>query len=231
MATLALAVAGAAVGGALLPAGVTMLGATLTGAAIGSQVGALAGSFVDQCAARRLRAARTRAGPAPLRSRVTASTEGAPIPRLYGRARLGGQVIWATNLEEEVVQQRPAAAAARAALGRQRRHRHRVPLLRQFRRRPCRRRDHRPRPRLGRRQGARPLHRHLSPLHRQRGPAPRQPDRGQGRRRQRARLSRHRLHRLRAHGARRLRQPHPAALLRGAPRRRRLRDAGARRRA
>ena len=31
-----------------------------------------------------------------------ASTEGAPIPRVYGRARLAGQVIWATQLEEVV---------------------------------------------------------------------------------------------------------------------------------
>src|SRR5690242_14641925 len=48
MATLALAIAGAAVGSAALPAGVSLLGATLSGAAIGSQIGALAGSFVDQ---------------------------------------------------------------------------------------------------------------------------------------------------------------------------------------
>ena len=33
---------------------------------------------------------------------VMASTEGAPIPRVYGRARLSGQVIWATRLEEVV---------------------------------------------------------------------------------------------------------------------------------
>src|SRR5882757_5127547 len=33
---------------------------------------------------------------------VMASTEGAPIPRVYGRARLAGQVIWATQLEEVV---------------------------------------------------------------------------------------------------------------------------------
>ena len=31
-----------------------------------------------------------------------ASTEGAPIPRIYGRARLAGQVIWATPIEEVV---------------------------------------------------------------------------------------------------------------------------------
>src|SRR5690606_31657292 len=28
--------------------------------------------------------------------------EGAPIPRVYGRARIGGQLIWATRLEEVV---------------------------------------------------------------------------------------------------------------------------------
>ena len=33
-----------------------------------------------------------------------ASTEGAPIPRAYGRVRLAGQVIWATQLEEVVTQ-------------------------------------------------------------------------------------------------------------------------------
>jgi hypothetical protein len=32
-----------------------------------------------------------------------ASTEGAAIPRIYGRARLSGQVIWATNLEEVAI--------------------------------------------------------------------------------------------------------------------------------
>src|SRR5690606_24232445 len=31
---------------------------------------------------------------------VLASTEGAAIPRLYGRARLAGQVIWATHFRE-----------------------------------------------------------------------------------------------------------------------------------
>ena len=47
MATLALAAVGAAAGGALLPGGISLLGATLSGAAIGSQIGALAGSYVD----------------------------------------------------------------------------------------------------------------------------------------------------------------------------------------
>src|SRR5688572_30887341 len=102
MATLALAVAGAAAGSALLPAGVTILGATLTGATIGAQVGALAGSFADQ-ALLGASGARTAKGPRLSELRITGSSEGSPIPRLYGRARLGGQLIWATDFEEEVV--------------------------------------------------------------------------------------------------------------------------------
>jgi hypothetical protein len=103
MATLALAVAGAAVGSALLPTGVTVLGATIGGATIGAQVGALAGSFVDQALFGASGQSRAYTGPRLSDLRITASTEGAPIPRLYGRARLGGQVIWATDFEEEVV--------------------------------------------------------------------------------------------------------------------------------
>ncbi|MGE5510142.1 MAG: baseplate multidomain protein megatron [Bacteroidota bacterium] len=103
MATLALAAAGAAVGGALLPAGVSLFGATLSGAVIGSQVGALAGSFIDQALLSPSGSARTASGPRLSDLKVTASTEGAAIPRLYGRSRLGGQLIWATDIEEERV--------------------------------------------------------------------------------------------------------------------------------
>ena len=103
MATLALAVAGAAVGSALLPAGFTVLGATITGAMIGSQVGALAGSFIDQTLLAGSGQSRAVGGPRLDDLRVTASTEGAAIPRLIGRSRLGGQVIWATPFEEEVL--------------------------------------------------------------------------------------------------------------------------------
>jgi len=101
MATLALAVAGAAVGSALLPAGVTILGATLTGAAIGSQVGAFAGSFIDNALFGA--SGKLREGPRLSELRVTGSSQGAPIPRLYGRARIGGQIVWATDFEEEAV--------------------------------------------------------------------------------------------------------------------------------
>ncbi len=102
MATLALAVAGAAVGGALLPGGLTVLGATLSGAAIGAQVGAFAGSYVDKALFGPSGQSRPVEGPRLSDLHVTASTEGAAIPRLYGRARLGGQIIWATDIEEDV---------------------------------------------------------------------------------------------------------------------------------
>ena len=117
MATLALAVAGAAVGSALLPAGVTILGATLTGAAIGSQVGALAGSFIDQSLFGAAGQSRALNGPRLTELRVTGSSEGAPIPRLYGRARIGGQIVWATDFEEEVVTTSQGGGGKGGALG------------------------------------------------------------------------------------------------------------------
>ncbi len=100
MATLALAAVGAAVGSTLLPAGFTVLGATLSGAAIGAQIGAFAGSYVDQSLFGAMGGGQNIKGPRLADLHVTASTEGAPIPRVYGHARLGGQVIWADEIEE-----------------------------------------------------------------------------------------------------------------------------------
>ena len=117
MATLALAVAGAAAGSALLPAGVTILGATLTGAAVGAQVGAFAGSFVDRALFGASGQSRALAGPRLTELRITGSSEGAPIPRLYGRARLGSQLIWATDFEEEVVTASQSGGGKGGALG------------------------------------------------------------------------------------------------------------------
>ncbi len=102
MATLALAAAGAAAGSALLPTGFSVLGATIGGATIGSQIGALAGAYVDQALFGASGQSRSVNGPRLSDLRVTSSTEGAAIPRVYGRARVGGQVIWATDFEEEV---------------------------------------------------------------------------------------------------------------------------------
>lgn len=116
MATLALAAAGAAVGGALLPGSMTLLGATLSGAAIGAQVGALAGSYVDQALLDSMGGGQTIKGPRLKDLHVTASTEGAPVPRLYGRARVGGQVIWADEIEE-VVKKKSAGGSAKGGVG------------------------------------------------------------------------------------------------------------------
>ncbi|HEX7776472.1 MAG TPA: glycoside hydrolase TIM-barrel-like domain-containing protein, partial [Parvibaculum sp.] len=98
MATVLLSAVGSAVGGAMLPGGVNVLGSTISGAAIGSAVGAVAGAYVDQ----RLFGPTVANGSGPRLSdlQVMASTEGAPIPRVYGRARLAGQVIWATQFTE-----------------------------------------------------------------------------------------------------------------------------------
>jgi hypothetical protein len=92
VAALVLSVAGAAAGNAVFgPAG----------AIAGRLIGALAGNAIDQTlfAAHSQRAVD---GPRLADLDVMASTAGAPIPRVYGHARLAGQVIWATNLEEVV---------------------------------------------------------------------------------------------------------------------------------
>jgi hypothetical protein len=101
MATLALSAVGAAAGSALLPGGFSLLGATLTGAAIGRAVGGIAGAYIDQALFGASGQDVVRDGPRLADLNVTASTEGADIPRVYGRARLGGQIIWATRFEEE----------------------------------------------------------------------------------------------------------------------------------
>ena len=103
MATLALAAVGSAIGGALLPSGLGVLGATLSGAALGSQAGALAGSFIDQALFGASGRTRRVEGPRLSDLQVVASTEGAAIPRIYGRVRIGGQIIWAADIEEQAV--------------------------------------------------------------------------------------------------------------------------------
>jgi hypothetical protein len=90
MAALVLSVAGAAAGAVFGPAG----------AIVGRIAGALVGNIIDK----KLFGPGDQnvVGPRLADLDVMASTEGAPIPRVYGRARLSGQVIWATQLEEVV---------------------------------------------------------------------------------------------------------------------------------
>ena len=102
MATLLLTAAGSALGGAVLPAGVGFLGTTLSGAAIGSALGGGLGSILDQ----RLfgPGATVTEGPRLQNLDVVTSTEGAAIPRVFGRMRIAGQVIWATRFLETVTE-------------------------------------------------------------------------------------------------------------------------------
>ena len=89
MATLILAAVGSAVGEFI---------AGPFGAIAGQALGGLAGAFLQPRSA-----ASTRVEIGPRLSRVAglASMEGTPVPRVYGRARIGGQMIWATRLLEQ----------------------------------------------------------------------------------------------------------------------------------
>ncbi|GAB5446703.1 baseplate multidomain protein megatron [Gymnodinialimonas sp.] len=93
MATLLLSAAGAAVGG-LIQA--PILG--MTGAVLGRAVGATLGRVIDQ------RLMGTGSDPIEVgqtdRLRITGAGEGAPIAQLFGRMRMGGHVIWATQFQE-----------------------------------------------------------------------------------------------------------------------------------
>lgn len=94
MATLLLQVAGAALGSAL---------GGPVGGVIGQALGGLAGATIDQAWMGGAGGGnKVVDGPRLKEVNGLAATEGAAIPRLYGRARLGGQLIWATRFEEEI---------------------------------------------------------------------------------------------------------------------------------
>ncbi|MBB1092433.1 glycoside hydrolase/phage tail family protein [Rhodopseudomonas palustris] len=90
MAALVLSIAGGAVGALFGP----------VGAIVGRIAGALAGNMLDHALLGG--GDRNVEGPRLADLDIMASTEGAPIPRVYGRVRLAGQVIWATQLEEVI---------------------------------------------------------------------------------------------------------------------------------
>ena len=88
MATLVLSTVGDAVG--------TAFGGPV-GGAIGRIVGAFAGASLDKALAGSGQTARHVQGPHLADVAGLTSTEGDPIPRVYGRARIGGTLIWATR--------------------------------------------------------------------------------------------------------------------------------------
>lgn len=101
MASLILKTAGGILGNSLLP-GTSLLGGALTGQSIGGLIGSIAGSFIDQTLFGATGTKRQFAGPRLKDLHIQASSEGAPIAKVYGRARLAGQIIWATHFEEEI---------------------------------------------------------------------------------------------------------------------------------
>ncbi len=93
MATIVLSAAGMAIGGSI---GGSVLG--LSSAVIGRAVGASLGRVIDQ----RLLGAGSEAVETGRidRFRLTGASEGSPVTRLFGRMRIGGQVIWASRFRE-----------------------------------------------------------------------------------------------------------------------------------
>jgi hypothetical protein len=96
MATLVLGAVGTAIGGAF---GGAILG--FSGAAIGGFIGSTVGSVVDSWIVSSLAPTQRIEGARLDTLRITSATEGAVIPRLYGRMRIGGNIIWATDFREE----------------------------------------------------------------------------------------------------------------------------------
>ena len=82
------------------------------GALIGRAIGAAAGAVIDQ----RLfgqHGGGNRVGPRLSSLAGLASIEGAVVPRVFGRVRVGGQMIWATRFEEAATTERAGAAGGK----------------------------------------------------------------------------------------------------------------------
>lgn len=95
MATIVLAAAGAAIGSGF---GGAVLG--LSGMLIGRAVGATVGRMIDQ----RLMGGGSQIleGGRIERLRLTGASDGTPVAQVWGRVRLGGQVIWASDFVEDL---------------------------------------------------------------------------------------------------------------------------------
>jgi hypothetical protein len=98
MASLVLGFAGQAIG-----AGISGSILGLSGAAIGGMIGSTVGGFIDSWIVSSLQPAQRIEGARLDQLQVTAAAEGGVIPRLYGRMRIGGNIIWATDFNETIV--------------------------------------------------------------------------------------------------------------------------------
>jgi GTA TIM-barrel-like domain/Putative phage tail protein len=104
MATVVLQYAGSALGSLLGP----------IGGMIGRAVGGIVGNVVDQ---QLFGASTHHEGPRLGSLRVMSSEEGAPVPTVFGRMRIAGQVIWASNLIETATTTTASAAGKGGVLG------------------------------------------------------------------------------------------------------------------
>ena len=95
MATLVLSAAGAAAGGAL-GGSVAGISTAVVGRAIGATVGQVIDQSVMGSGSEVIETGRVD------RFRLSSAGEGEPISQTYGRMRLGGQIIWASDFAENV---------------------------------------------------------------------------------------------------------------------------------
>ncbi|SFC45431.1 baseplate multidomain protein megatron [Tropicimonas isoalkanivorans] len=96
MATLVLGAAGAAIGGSI---GGAILG--VSAATIGGFIGSTIGSYVDSWIISSLTPGQSFEGQRLDTLNVTSATEGAVLPRVWGRLRMGTNIIWATDFREK----------------------------------------------------------------------------------------------------------------------------------
>jgi len=99
MATIVFQAAGAALGSVFGP----------VGAMIGQAAGAMLGSVVDKSL---INGSQTRAGTHLATARIPGADEGTAVTRIYGTARLGGTLIWATRFEEAASKERSGGKAS-----------------------------------------------------------------------------------------------------------------------
>lgn len=94
MAQIVFSEAGAALGRRLLPQGLSFLGRSITGAALGRAAGSAIGGAIDAYFAAPVQ------GPRVQTLQVMGAGEGAGVASVYGRMRVGGQLIWASRFKE-----------------------------------------------------------------------------------------------------------------------------------
>jgi Putative phage tail protein len=74
---------------------------TVVGSVIGGPIGGAIGAAIGQQIDNRLFAPKGRQGPRLGELTFQSSTYGAPLPKLFGRTRVAGSIIWATDIKED----------------------------------------------------------------------------------------------------------------------------------